>query len=75
MIPPILERSRSRPRKTFHQPQQVAVYQFYLLELKLFGRGGEGKFGISHFILIDSLNFVFEPLRRLPDLHRIARQS
>jgi len=35
-------------------------YQFYLRELELFCRGAEGKFGISHFILIDSLNFVFE---------------
>ncbi len=39
---------------------QSPWYKFYLDELELFRRGAEGKFGISHFILIDSLNFVFE---------------
>ena len=28
--------------------------------LKVFVKGAQGKFGISHFILIDSLNFVYE---------------
>jgi len=36
------------------------VYQFYLRELRRFRDAARGKFGISHFILIDSLNFVFE---------------
>jgi hypothetical protein len=35
-------------------------YRFYLRELDLFRQAAEGKFGISHFILIDGLNFVFE---------------
>jgi hypothetical protein len=36
------------------------VYQLYLRELRCFRDPARGKFGISHFILIDSLNFVFE---------------
>jgi len=35
-------------------------FRFYLEELELFRRAGEGKFGISHFILIDGFNFLFE---------------
>ena len=35
-------------------------YRFYQEELEAFREGAAGKFGISHFILIDSLNFVFE---------------
>jgi len=35
-------------------------YQYYLRELKSFRESAEGKFGISHFILINGLNFVFE---------------
>ena len=34
----------------------------YLDYLETFVRGSAGKFGISHFILIDGLNFVFELL-------------
>jgi hypothetical protein len=32
----------------------------YLNQLRLFSEGAAGKFGVSHFILIDGLNFVFE---------------
>jgi len=32
----------------------------YLDQLDTFVQGAEGKFGVSHFILIDALNFVFE---------------
>jgi len=32
----------------------------YLDQLDTFVQGAAGKFGVSHFILIDSLNFVFE---------------
>ena len=35
-------------------------FQRYLQQLDTFVSGAAGKFGISHFILIDSLNFVFE---------------
>lgn len=32
----------------------------YLNQLRVFSEGAKGKFGVSHFILIDGLNFVFE---------------
>jgi hypothetical protein len=32
----------------------------YLRQLEIFREGARGKFGISHFILIDGLNFAFE---------------
>lgn len=35
-------------------------FRRYLDQLDTFVRGAAGKFGISHFILIDGLNFVFE---------------
>lgn len=35
-------------------------FERYLHQLDIFRAGAEGKFGISHFILIDGLNFVFE---------------
>jgi hypothetical protein len=35
-------------------------FQRYLAQLKAFAEAAAGKFGISHFILIDGLNFVFE---------------
>ena len=40
--------------------QQGEWYRFYLSALAQFRKAGEGKFGISHFILIDGLNFLFE---------------
>lgn len=35
-------------------------FERYLRQLDIFVRGAAGKFGISHFILIDGLNFAFE---------------
>ncbi len=35
-------------------------FRLYLQQLDIFSRVSENRFGISHFILIDSLNFVFE---------------
>jgi len=35
-------------------------FQQYLRQLEVFARAAEGRFGLSHFILIDGLNFVFE---------------
>ena len=35
-------------------------FQRYLKQMKLFAEACRGKFGISHFILIDGLNFCFE---------------
>jgi len=37
-------------------------FRRYVRQLKIFVAGAAGKFGISHFILIDSLNFLFELL-------------
>jgi len=37
-------------------------FQRYVDQIKTFVKAADGKFGISHFILIDSLNFVFELL-------------
>lgn len=35
-------------------------FQRYLRQLRIFSEASKNKFGISHFILIDSLNFIFE---------------
>ena len=35
-------------------------FERYLAQLEAFVAAASGKFGVSHFILIDSLNFVFE---------------
>jgi len=40
--------------------ESSAWYQHYLRQLDVFVQGAGDKFGISHFILIDSLNLVFE---------------
>ena len=37
-------------------------FKRYLNQLEIFVDGAAGNFGVSHFILIDSLNFVFELL-------------
>ncbi len=44
-------------------PEEVTAcpwFERYLRQLEVFVRGAEGKFGVSHFILIDGLNFAFE---------------
>ncbi|MGA2072336.1 MAG: hypothetical protein ABSH52_02440 [Terriglobia bacterium] len=58
MVPPIFK-DWSELEKLSIDPS-CSVYQFYLRELRCFREAAGGKFGISHFILIDSLNFVFE---------------
>ena len=35
-------------------------FQRYIAQMKVFIEGAAGKFGVSHFILIDALNFAFE---------------
>ena len=40
--------------------KQHPWFQKYLQQLKVFSKVSKNKFGISHFILIDSLNFIFE---------------
>ena len=58
MVPPILEDWAGLAELTINH--QSPWYRFYLQELELFRAASQGKFGISHFILIDGLNFVFE---------------
>lgn len=49
---------------TLFQPRtfdkQHPWFQQYLRQLEIFSEVSQNKFGISHFILIDSLNFIFE---------------
>lgn len=49
---------------TDFQPQPIDKnhpwFQKYLRQLKIFSEVADSKFGVSHFILIDSLNFIFE---------------
>ena len=58
MVPPILDDWAGLSKLAVDH--QSPWYKFYLQELELFRAAGQGKFGISHFILIDGLNFVFE---------------
>ena len=58
MVPPILEDWDGFSRLTIDL--QSPLYKFYRQELEVFAEASRGKFGISHFILIDGLNFVFE---------------
>jgi hypothetical protein len=58
MVPPIFESWSDLAKLAIDH--QSGWHQFYLRELDTFRRGAEGRFGISHFILIDSLNFIFE---------------
>jgi hypothetical protein len=58
MVAPLLNDWSEFDRLRFdrHHPW----FQRYLDQLDIFVRGAAGKFGISHFILIDGLNSVFE---------------
>lgn len=58
MVPPIFKDWSELEKLTIDHTSDV--YRFYLRELRCFRSAAECKFGISHFILIDSLNFVFE---------------
>jgi hypothetical protein len=58
MVPPILEDWDGFAALAINR--QSPSYEFYRRELEVFREASRGKFGISHFILIDGLNFVFE---------------
>jgi hypothetical protein len=58
MVPPILEGWEGLSNLVINR--RSPWYCFYLQELELFHEASQGKFGISHFILVDGLNFVFE---------------
>lgn len=58
MVPPLLKDWAEFPSLAFDESNPW--FARYLRQLAVFREGAAGKFGISHFILIDSLNFVFE---------------
>jgi hypothetical protein len=58
MVPPLLHDWSEFDRLRF-DPQHP-WWQRYRRQLQVFVERGRGKWGISHFILIDALNFVFE---------------
>jgi hypothetical protein len=60
MVPPLLADWSEFERLRFDPAHPW--WQRYVRQLDVFVAGSRGKFGISHFILIDGLNFVFELL-------------
>jgi hypothetical protein len=58
MVPPILRDWPEFERLSFSQEHEW--FQRYLHQLEIFVEASREKFGISHFILINGLNFVFE---------------
>ncbi len=58
MVPPFLKDWAEFDSLRFNDSHPW--YKRFLEQMEIFGEGSRGKFGISHFILIDSLNFVFE---------------
>jgi hypothetical protein len=58
MVPPLLEDWPQFDALRF-DPSSL-WFRRYLRQLDIFVRGSKGKFGVSHFILIDGLNFAFE---------------
>ncbi len=60
MVPPLLHDWSEFDRLQF-DPENV-WWQRYVRQVDQFLSAGSGRWGISHFILIDALNFVFELL-------------
>jgi hypothetical protein len=58
MVHPILEDWSGLERLRFYPACEW--WQRYLRQLDVFVRAAQGRFGVSHFILINGLNFVFE---------------
>lgn len=58
MVPPILNNWSEFDRLSFSTEHKW--YRRYVNQLEMFVRASHGKYGISHFILINGLNFVFE---------------
>jgi hypothetical protein len=58
MVPPLLTDWSGFDRLRFDESHPW--WQRYLRQMDVFVRRSAGKWGISHFILIDALNFVFE---------------
>lgn len=60
MVPPILGDWSEFESLSFIPDSDNEWFQRYLMQLDTFLEASRGKFGISHFILISGLNFVFE---------------
>jgi hypothetical protein len=58
MVPPLLKDWSEFDRLRFDRSHPW--WQRYLRQLEIFVERSRGKWGISHFILIDAMNFVFE---------------
>jgi hypothetical protein len=58
MVPPLLKDWSEFPR--LHFDAAHPWWQRYCRQMEIFVRAGAGKWGVSHFILVDALNFVFE---------------
>ena len=58
MVPPLLNDLKEIAGLSF--TKESIWYHRYIDQLRKFVRRADGKFGISHFILINGLNFVFE---------------
>ena len=58
MVPPLLRDWSGFDRLQFNEANPW--WQRYLTQLRVFAERSRGKWGVSHFILIDALNFVFE---------------
>jgi len=58
MVPPLLDGWSGF--EMLRQDLNSEVFQRYLEQLRIYASNAKGKFGLSHFILIDSLNYVFE---------------
>ncbi len=58
MVKPLLKDWSELDR--LHFDSDNAWWQRYLSQVERYAAAASGKYGISHFILIDSLNFVFE---------------
>lgn len=58
MVAPLLQELSEFDRLRIDR--SAVWFQRYLAQLDAFVAAAAGKFGVSHFILIDSLNFVFE---------------
>jgi hypothetical protein len=58
MVKPMIEDLTQFDLRPFEESHPW--FRKYLQQMEIFSKVSENRFGISHFILIDSLNFVFE---------------
>src|SRR3989339_1274301 len=58
MVPPILNDWSEVEKLSFTEDNYW--YKQYLQHLDVFGKASEGRYGVSHFIMINGLNFAYE---------------